>query len=271
MMRSYMSRMACGSDAEGSDLIMSRLSGKARDVVKVSLRSHPGVIPAELPTTIFDILKRNFSELTYSSMPMKDFYGTVPRVSESAMDYWIRLNKAIDIADESLRRRDNSVEDPSAGVVMMFITHCPDPRLAVYFQFKPVEQWTAAEVQERLDGHVRSLKSTAAHPQHANVSVCTHEWMVPAPHCGTQHQPVVVTSTGFVCTCHCIYSCSHSVSTTPCVGRSVSPDPTSPVRRLFQPARTHSRSVQFPLQRSPTDSPPDDGFQSQDELQQELI
>ncbi|KAJ8406904.1 hypothetical protein AAFF_G00291800 [Aldrovandia affinis] len=119
----------------------------------------------------------------------------MPRDSESVMDYWIRLNKAIDVADECLRRRGKGVEDPSAEVVMMFICHCPDPGLAVYFQFKPVELWTAAEVQERLDGHVRSLRSTAACAQHAvNISTCTHESTVPAPHCGMQHQlPVVVT------------------------------------------------------------------------------
>ncbi|KAJ8361872.1 hypothetical protein AAFF_G00416000 [Aldrovandia affinis] len=195
MMKSYMNRVACRSDSERSELIMSRLAGRARDVVKVSLRSCPRVSPAELPTTIVNILKRNFSEITFSSMPMKDFYATMPRDSESVMDYWIRLNKAIDVADECLRRRGKGVEDPSAEVVMMFICHCPDPSLAVYFQFKPVELWTAAEVQEKLDGHVRGLRSTAALAQHAvNISTCTHESTVPAPHCGMQHQlPVVVT------------------------------------------------------------------------------
>lgn len=194
MMKSYMNRTACNSDSERTELIMSRLAGRARDVVKVSLRSSPRVSSAELNITIFDILKRNFSEITFSSMPMKDFYGTVPRDSESAMDYWIRLNKAIDVADECLRRRGKGVEDPSAEVVMMFICHCPDPSLAMSFQFKPVELWTASEVQERLDGHVRSLRSTAARAQHAvNISTWSHESTAQAPpHCGTQHQPPVV-------------------------------------------------------------------------------
>lgn len=74
------------------------------------------------------------------------------------MDYWIRLNKAIDVADECLRRRNKSVEDPAAEAVMIFISHCPDPNLAMSFQFKPAEQWSAAEVQERLDSHQRDLK-----------------------------------------------------------------------------------------------------------------
>lgn len=193
MMKGYMNRGTCKSESERSELIMSRLAGRARDVVKVSLRNCPRVSPAELPTVIFDILKRNFSEITFSSMPLKDFYGTLPHGSESAMDYWIRLNKAIDVADECLRRRGKSIEDPSAEVVMMFISHCPDPSLAVSFQFKPVELWTAAEVQERLDSHVRNLRSTAVHSQHAvNISTWTHDSTPLAPPCDMRHQPSVM-------------------------------------------------------------------------------
>ena len=71
MMKCYLSRMKCNTHTEVVDLIMARLTGKARDVVKVSLRRH-----REFPTDVFDILKRNFSELTFSSLPMKDFYST---------------------------------------------------------------------------------------------------------------------------------------------------------------------------------------------------
>lgn len=166
MMRCYLNRVKCDTHAEMFDLIMSRLTGKARDVVKVSLRSRPELSAADLPTAVFDILKGNFSELSYSTLPMKDFYSTIPRAGESVMDYWIRLNKSIDAADECLRRRGKSVEDPSAEVVLMFINHCPDPRLAMSFQLKAPEQWTAAEVQERLDAHMRNMRKTAAQSQH---------------------------------------------------------------------------------------------------------
>lgn len=166
MMRCYLNRVKCDTHAEMFDLIMSRLTGKARDVVKVSLRSHPEMSAADKPTAVFDILKGNFSELSYSNLPMKDFYGTIPRAGESAMDYWIRLNKSIDAADECLRRRGKSVEDPSAEVVLMFINHCPDPRLAMSFQLKAPEQWTAAEVQGRLDAHMRNMRNTAAQSQY---------------------------------------------------------------------------------------------------------
>lgn len=167
MMRCYLSRMNCETYGEMFDLIMSRLIGKARDVVKVSLCCRLELRGDELLTAVFDILKRNFSELTYSSLPVKDFYSAVPRAGEDAMDYWICLNKSIDAADECLRRRGKLMEDPSTEVVMMFINHCPDPSLALSFPLKAPEEWTAAEVQDRLDSHVRKMKRTVVHSQQA--------------------------------------------------------------------------------------------------------
>lgn len=165
-MKCYLNRVKCDTHAEMFDMIMSRLTGKARDVVKVSLRSRPELSTTDLPTAVFDILKGNFSELSYSNLPMKDFYSTIPHADESAMDYWIRLNKSIDAADDCLQRRGRSVEDPSAEVVMMFINHCPDPSLAMSFQLKAPERWTTAEVQERLDSHMRTVRKTAAQSRH---------------------------------------------------------------------------------------------------------
>ena len=37
------------------------------------------------------------------------------------MDYWIRLNKAVDDADECLRRQGRNVKDPSHEVTMMLV------------------------------------------------------------------------------------------------------------------------------------------------------
>ena len=174
MMKCYMNRIKCNTHEEMFDLIMSRLTGRARDVVKVSLRSRPELDVTALPAAVFDILKGNFSELSYSNLPMKDFYSTIPRANESAMDYWIRLNKSIDAADECLRRRGRSVEDPSAEVVMMFINHCPDPSLTMSFQLKAPEQWTASEVQGRLDSYTRNVRRTASESRHTEcLSACS--------------------------------------------------------------------------------------------------
>lgn len=182
MMRCYLSQQSCDTPDEKFNLLMSRLSGKARDVVKVSLHCRQDLCGDELIDAVFDVLKRNFGELPCSNLPMRDFYNTVPRVGEDAMEYWIRLNKAIDAADECLRRRGRQVEDPSVEVVMMFISHCPDPTLALSFQLKPPEDWTVAEVQSRLDSHVGRVKRGVVHSQHAtsvavpNPYPVSHTW-----------------------------------------------------------------------------------------------
>lgn len=73
---------------EHSQEIISRLVGKAR--ARVTLRSIPSLKPAEDPKLVFDILKQHFSEVIYSSMPLADFYNTLPLTGENPMDYWIR-------------------------------------------------------------------------------------------------------------------------------------------------------------------------------------
>ncbi|KAI5613939.1 hypothetical protein C0J50_11211 [Silurus asotus] len=89
------------------------------------------------------------------------------------MDYWIRLNKAIDVANECLRRRNKRDEDPVAEAVMMFVSHCPDLSLALSLQFKPAEQWSATEIQERLDCHRRNMKRDSARsPRYTPGSAC---------------------------------------------------------------------------------------------------
>lgn len=129
-----------------SQEILARLMGKAKDVVKVTLRNNPSLDHIQTPGLIFDILKQNFSELTYSSMPMADFYNTKPLPCEGVMEYWISLNKAVDMADECLHRQGRSVEDPGREVSMMFIKYCPDPILSNRFSFKSPEEWTISEV-----------------------------------------------------------------------------------------------------------------------------
>lgn len=136
---------------EQADEIMSNLTGRAKDIIKITLRSNPLLQPQKDPRVVTDILKQHFSDLTYSSMPLADFYGTLPVPGETAMEYWIRLNKAVDIADECLRRQGRSIEDPNREVTMMFVKYCPDHSLSAILKFKTADKWTAAEIQERLD------------------------------------------------------------------------------------------------------------------------
>lgn len=116
MMSCYPKRVKCDTILEMQDLIISRLTGRARDVMKVSLCSRGLMSPSELPVAVFDILKCNFSELSGSNMPMKNFCSPVLRTGGSSMDYWIRLNKAIDAANDCFRRRGRSVEDRSTEI-----------------------------------------------------------------------------------------------------------------------------------------------------------
>ncbi|KAL1268818.1 hypothetical protein QQF64_034181 [Cirrhinus molitorella] len=136
---------------------MSRLGGRARDIIKVTLRSNPSLKPGEDPRVIIDILKQHFRELTYSAMPPADFYSTLPTVGENAMDYWIHLNKAVDVAEDCLKRQRRNLEDPSKEVTMMFVKQCPDPALSAVLKFKTADKWKA-RIQERLDDHQTQLR-----------------------------------------------------------------------------------------------------------------
>lgn len=76
---------------------------------------------------------------------------------------------------------------------MMFISHCPDPSLAMSFQFKPAEKWSDAEVQERLDGHQRDLKRVFSRMQHTmSLSACNQCTVMSCPNSvsSSPQQPV---------------------------------------------------------------------------------
>lgn len=165
-----------------SQEILSRLMGKAKDVVRVTLRNNLSLDHIHTPRLIFDILKQHYSELTYSSMPMADFYNTRPQQNEGVMEYWIRLNNAVDIADECLRRQGRSVEDSGHDVTMMFIKYCPDPLLSSRLSVKAAEEWTTSEIQERIDSFLRELKTRS----YVGIETVPHTNMLsatPSPTC----------------------------------------------------------------------------------------
>lgn len=153
--------------------IMAKLMGKAKDFVRITLRSSPSVKPQENPKAIYDILRQYFGEVTYSCMPMADFYSTVPVAGETPVEYWVRLNKAVDAAEEALRRLGRRIEDPCQEAAMMFVKYCPDPNLAAVFRFKAPDKWTASEIQEHIDRCQIEMKeqllSKAKHPKSITV------------------------------------------------------------------------------------------------------
>ncbi|KAI5620950.1 hypothetical protein C0J50_19553 [Silurus asotus] len=129
--------------------ILSRLMGKAKDLVKVTLRCNSALNPVKNPKVIMDILKQHFSDANYSCMPLANFYGTVPLAGEDPVEYWVQLNKAVDLAEEALKRLGRRMEDPCQEVAMMFVKYCPDSTFAAVLRFKSPEKWTAQEIIER--------------------------------------------------------------------------------------------------------------------------
>lgn len=192
-MRLYLSRRGIGL-CDQVDEVLGKLRGRARDVVTIGLRSQPSLDLKSGPQPVFDILKQHFSDSVTSFMPLADFYDTKPRPTETAVDYWIRLNKAIDIAVDGLKRQGKTLDNPSREVTVMFITHCPDTELSLVFSCKPLEEWTATDVQVRLDEHHRKRRlqqRQSSHPagnqqlnQAVNVLQCHAQAAggAPAPH-----------------------------------------------------------------------------------------
>lgn len=78
--------------------------GKARDIAKIGLRSDVSLDVVCNPDIIYSILLRYFSDAAFC-LPLADFYSTCPELNENPVDYWIRLNKAADLAEEGLHRQ----------------------------------------------------------------------------------------------------------------------------------------------------------------------
>ncbi|KAI3354733.1 hypothetical protein L3Q82_004566 [Scortum barcoo] len=75
----------------------------------------------------------------------------LPVTGETPVEYWLRLNKAVDIAEEGLKRLGRQMENPCQEATMMFVKYCPDPALAAVLKFKAPDKWTTSEIQERID------------------------------------------------------------------------------------------------------------------------
>lgn len=156
VMNTYLRKKGC-SAGEQADEILSHLLGRAKNIVKVGLKSNSD--KAAHPEVIYDILRRYFSDCPMSSLPLADFYATHPNVDESPVDYWVRLNTAAEHADRHLRKIGGKMENMSMEVAMMFIRNCPNSNLSSVFRYKPISKWTAMEVQEAIDEHQREHRT----------------------------------------------------------------------------------------------------------------
>lgn len=83
-------------------------------------------------------------------MSLPDFYSTMPAEQEDPSEYWLRLNRAIDVASSFLEEQGEMFDNPSVEIGM-FIRYCPSEDLAFTFRSKIMDKWSAREVQEVLD------------------------------------------------------------------------------------------------------------------------
>lgn len=195
LMKTYFKKRATPVAEQHSE-IMCKLMGKAKDIVRITLRSSPSLKPRESPEVIYDILSRHFGEVSFSCMPMADFYSTVPTAGETPLEYWVRLNKAVDAAEEGLKRLGRRLDNPCQEAAMMFVKYCPDPSLAAVLKFKAPDKWTVSDIQEQIDQYqieAREQKlSKSKQPALVTVNIQTPAPDNLAPTCQPREPPVQV-------------------------------------------------------------------------------
>lgn len=145
---------------EQAEEILIHLRGRAKDVVKFGIRNSDINIHNN-PDAIYCLLRRHFSCSRYSPVPLADFYTTLPKEQEDPYEYWLRLNRAADIAIECLKEQGKVLDNPSMEVTRMFIRNCPSKDLALTFRSKTIDKWSAHEVQEVLNEYHSELSLKA--------------------------------------------------------------------------------------------------------------
>lgn len=181
LMQTYLNKKGFNASQQGQE-ILDKLMGHAKDIVRICIRNNPMIDVARDPHVIFSILRQHFGDAISSTTPLRDFYETLPKQSESGLEYWIRLNKAVDLADECLKRQGKRVEDPSHEVTMMFVRHCPEPGLYTALRSKPLETWNASEIQALIDSHHRDKQSVRVDRERRAGDASPNAW------CMTQQQ-----------------------------------------------------------------------------------
>lgn len=148
LMRTFIRKGGLPIEEQGEEILI-HLRGKAKDVVRVAIKSS-GVDISRSPDSIYSLLRKHFTCKQFSHLPLQDFYTTLPEPQEGPYDYWLRLNHAADVTTECLKEQGKPHDSMSVEVTRMFIRNCPSSDLAVTFRSKTIDKWSAAEVQEVL-------------------------------------------------------------------------------------------------------------------------
>lgn len=70
------------------------------EVVRKGLQSGPTLSLSEGPEPIFELLKEQFSDCVSSDIPLADFLATLHYSGEHPFDYWLRLNRAMELTED---------------------------------------------------------------------------------------------------------------------------------------------------------------------------
>lgn len=65
---------------------------RARDTVKIALRSDPTLYVQQKPEMIYDVLL-HYSSDSPSCLPLTDFYSTLPKHRQNPVDYCMVLKR----------------------------------------------------------------------------------------------------------------------------------------------------------------------------------
>jgi len=120
---------------------------------------------------IYGLLRKHFSCTKYSTVPLADFYSTLPKDHEDPYDYWLRLNRAADVATDCLKEQGKTLDNPETEVARMFIRNCPCKDLALTFRSKTIDRWSACEVLEVLNEYHSEMSCKITTPVHTEKKV----------------------------------------------------------------------------------------------------
>lgn len=148
-MRNFIRKSGVRQDDQAEEILV-HLRGRAKDVVRFGIRNGE-VDVKHNPQAIYGLLRKHFSASHCSSVPLADFYSTLPNAREDPYEYWLRLNRAADVAANCLKEQGKRFDNPNSEIARMFIRHCPCRELALSFRSKTTDKWSAREVQEVLD------------------------------------------------------------------------------------------------------------------------
>lgn len=155
---------------EQAEEIIVHLGGKAKDVVRIGNRKS-NIDITHNPNAIYGLLRKHFNSALCSPLPLAEFYTTLSRKGEDTFDYWLRLNCAVDLAIERLKKQGKSLDSPSTEVSQMFLWNCPSIELAMTFRSKTIDKWTACEVQDILNKYHSEMTLSVSRASKERVSV----------------------------------------------------------------------------------------------------